>query len=426
MKKRTSMSLTIFFFTLSTLLISLSSCGGSGTNSSFSLPSMGGAPSVEDGVDGNSDGITDPTQFYIGVKSDGNILAHVRAASSFTSKCSIAPTASNTDIACYIDVPEGDLYTNDLTMIYNIPPNMCRYMRRTPYWYYNHEVGVGPTSITMNITQNASGDVTAYTCGINGGAPGSCSGLAEANVNQTTRTATCVYDKRTSSGANCCFGNYTLTKNVTTPTSTLSESANNSWGGNYSSCIGGPGKSNWTAFSTSGLPIPILEKTRAGVVGEFTVTAPISNISSQSTISVSNYYNPTLHTHVGFVLPRSTNKPYYLDPVDDRSGTAISPANDLYSFDCLDEAFELKHRIRVTVREWDTYPDFLNYLSSSGVIVVPDRGITTEPGGCIGIEGPCNDHFDADDFLTAVIGTPSYDMSAPAIPNRGNYFPSLQ
>ena len=428
MKKTTTKSLTSFYVLLFAFLIFTTGCGGGTSNSSFLLPSVSTPVPGDDPLDGTSDGVAEATQFYVGVKRDASTTAHVRRSTDFNSKCAISTTDPQTDIDCIIDIPEGDLYTNGLIMKYNIPPSMCRYVRRTPYWYYNKEVGIGPAEIIYNVTTDTGGNVTAISCSVDG-TPG-CTGHSEVELNQANRNAICIYDRSASGQSNCCFGNYTITTNTAVnagpPTANI---VKGKWGGDMKNCIGGAGKTNWPAYTTAGFPATLIEQSKFGLVGEYKINAPISTFSALSTTPVANYFHPTAHTHTGFVSVRSTNKPFFVDPVDDRSGTEIpnaqiSVGSDAYVYECLDEAWQVKHRIRVYVREWDTYPDYLNYLASSGVVTAPDLGIGgIEPTNCPGVEGPCNDQYDNDDFLELLGGT--YDMSAPAIPLRSDYFPNF-
>lgn len=426
MKKSTAKSLKSFYLLIFTAIILNSGCGSKG-ESSFSLPSLSGSDGSGDGVDGTSDGTGDPTQFYVAIKADPNVVAHVRKSTSFSTNCAISTSDSLSDITCYVDTPEGELFTNGLTFKYNVPANMCRYLRRAPYWYYNHEVGVGPTSIGMNITKNGSGDITSYLCSVDGGAAGSCSGHTEVSFNNSDNSATCVYDQSKYGGKNCCFGLYSKTITTTTPGGTTSDSSIKSWGGELGSCIGGPGSTDWENKSL-GVPTPTLENAKYGLVGEYKIKAPMMSTFSSSNIPIANYYHPTAHSHRGLVSTRVTNLPYFLDPVDDRNGSLLpgslgSTPNDNYTFECLDEAWKVKHRVRVYIREWDTYPDFLNYIASSGVTVNPDLGIIAiEPGGCTGIYGPCNDQLDMDDFLSVLGG--SYDHSSATRKNL--YYPKYQ
>ena len=70
---------------------------------------------------------------------------------------------------------------------------MCRYLLRKIYWFYNYEVGVGPTTIIANIanTVNASGDITSsvYTCNFDG-VLGACSTNSEVTADLSPTAAT--------------------------------------------------------------------------------------------------------------------------------------------------------------------------------------------------------------------------------------------
>lgn len=411
-----------------------------GTNASCTLP-------IPDNPSGSSDGIGDDTQFYVGVNATINTIAHVRNQTAFSSKCAIdKDSLLNEDIQCLIDIPEGEIYANALTLRYNVPPNMCRYLRRKTYWFYNQEVGIGPNTVTinLNIDDNASPILTSYNCSVDGkdaaGNPGSgpCSGFTEVNfsIDMNSQEATCIYDQSSSSvGKNCCFGKYTATinKNYIVQADTSSTTTGN-WGGSFNDCIGGPGKT-WKHKSAQGVPISVIDLAKDGRKKDYALPAIIDVIVDPATYLVSNYYNPAMHTHTGIIDVRSTALPYFLDPVDDRNGTSIpattfdpdnflETANDSYSFECLDEAFEIKHRIRVYVREWDAYPDFLTYISTLGVTEIPDRGSDPEPGvNCAGLTGPCNDFYDLDDFLNLNLTLPGYTVPIPL--DRASYFPNL-
>ncbi len=436
MKNKNVKSITSFCFIMSAFIIAGSGCGGGAENSSFALPTVGngGGTPGDGGVEGTSDGIDNPTHFYVGIKRESTSIAHVRSAAAFDAKCSISPTSGMTDLTCYVDVPEGDVFVKGITFQYNVPAGMCRYLRRTPYWYYNKEVGVGPSSVSLAITKNASGDTTNYECSVDGSAfTNACNSFREVSVNQKTNTPVCVYDTTGSEdGANCCFGNYTLTTTTTTGANpAVVDTLKAKWGGDTKSCIGGPGITNWSLFSKYGIPAPSIESASAGIMGEFAVTAPILTTGIKSNIAISNFYTPAFHSHTGFVLPRLTTKPFYVDPVDDRSGSPIStsnysannfliPGEDSYMYECLNETYEVKNRIKLYVREWDTYPDYLNYISSAGVVAVPDR-TGSEPGACVGIEGPCDDFTGPDDFVGS-FGN-SYDVSPGGYIHRNDYFP---
>lgn len=419
------------------LLSSLQSCSGTAGSASFGTPLINSS-----GIIGVSNGVTDDNQFYVGIDSNTNPSAHVHDVNGFSLPCSISPTeTAHKDINCIIDVPESDLFVSGLALKYNIPKNLCPYLVRSTYWYYNQEVGYGPVSIQMNINQTTTIDngisntvINSRSCSVDGAAAVPCStAFPEVTISEADQAVKCAYDKTPSvNGANCCLGAYQWTV-VTTETSggglVTSKTETRDWGGSYAACMGGAGVTNWEAKDSRGLPMQIVEPARTGINSTYKVSAPIDTTSSFSVLPVANYYKTTAHSHTGFgpvlstpLSSRLSTKPYYVDPIDDRNGTLILPGNDSYEFVCRDEAWEMIHRIRVQVRKWDTVADFQNYIASAGT-GEPDRS-GDEPDGCSGIEGPCNDFFDAGDFVASLTGG-IYNMTAPSIPLRWTYFPNL-
>jgi hypothetical protein len=415
---------------------------------------------------GSSNGIEDDDDFfYVGVNNTGNdMITHVHDVTSFSKTCSVPKTSlANEDITCLIEIPEGDVYNKDLVLQYNAPKEMCRYLVREPYWFYNREVGVGPTTVGISVdnTVNPSGDITAssYTCTIDGVTAACANGHPEVSITDLTPTSqniACVYN---TSEANCCDGRYTFTRTTRTngnpATDVNSTPQVVGWGGNLLSCIGGPGRTDWRIYDTSGIPGQTVEYSWQGIKNNYTVRAP-SRIgpaglsSNTASIHFANFYGQAGgqagaadHTHTGFVNINpfdATTRPYFFSPIDDRDGTDFTEraANDSYLFLCYGEAFEIKHRIRAYVREWDYYPDYLTFITSLGLTVQPDKSIfgdigpgETDPTCLEGIAGGfCNDFGDIDDFLnltvsvTAPLLTPFYDMTD--VTKRRSYFPYIQ
>lgn len=446
-----------YIFAISSLLFFNSGCNGvkSGEASFGSLnitpPPPPPAPTPPSAPPGSSNGVEDKDQyFYLGVKNDTNdAVVHVHDATDFNKTCSVSKDSlAHEDIMCMIDIPEGDIYAKSVILQYNVPKDMCRYMVQETYWFYNKEIGNGPTTITISAdnTVNASGDLinTTYTCAFDGAVQACSNGNPEVAITGMTPTSQnikCVYDDN---GTNCCMGKYTythvsLTNGASADVSTPQEI---SWGGNMRNCIGGPGKTNWTAFTSENVPTGLLSFTRPGVTGTYKISSPQELGPAgldplTASIHVANWYGEAAdHTHTGFVSGSSSTAPFFIAPIDDRSGDAISSTNRTYNFMCLDESFEIKHRIRAYIREWDYYPDYLNFISSEGVTVVPDRaGFGSFPGEtdptCIeGIEGPCDDTLDIDDFLNLIVG-PTNAVPGPNYPTgvlarRRAFFPAIK
>jgi hypothetical protein len=390
------------------------SCGGSGLSDENDFPSQGG------------DDITDTldtSTFAISVANDEELLNyHVRTDTSFGTSCSVAQSASNQDLTCYVDVPEGDLYFYGLDFVYNVPAGMCKYLRKTTYWYYNEEVGYGPTSIVLDVELNADGTaITAATCNVDGAGAVPCNtnfDEVEFVVSGTDIKPVCKYDLTEAELGNCCLGSYNLDKTVTTnsaPPTVVASNTTQYWSGKTidNTCFGGPGKTNWDFYTRGGYPASIIEFVGDGAKsGLIEASAPIRTTNTGSNIPVSNFFTVGTHTHGSFGTGSTSTFPYYVEPLTDRNGTPIVSGNSPYTFECLDEAFEVQHRLRAYVREWDTYADYLAYIASNGVTSVPDRpGV--ENTNCDGVVGPCNDAIDPDNFLSALPGA-VYQTVTPA------------
>jgi hypothetical protein len=374
--------------------------------------------------------------FYVKSNLSDKYLSYMTNGSTFNKACSIDPnTTTSQDIICTMDAQEGDLAFWGLELNYNVPPEMCSYMKYTPYFYYNYETGYGPKAVTLNVTESA-GTVAVTACSVtdqSGGVTAGCSGHLEVDINTGKASLTCKYDHQLYGGPNCCMGTYTLTK-VITGDRTVTEVSTEKWGGDYGSCMGGPGAVDWTTKSSSGFPMPLVYNSDAtGLNDIFKGTAPMDPSKLRSgNYSASNYYGGggVSHTHDGFVIARSTTKPYAIDPVDDRDGSPLYVANDYFTFECLDDAFEVKHRIRVKVREWNTYSEFLKF-GIAGTAGDPDVGGFEDGVDCdydVVDTDYCNDRGDWDDLLNAQDGdmtvtTDIYDTSPGNEDSRADWFP---
>jgi hypothetical protein len=213
------------------------------------------------------------------------------------------------------------------------------------------------------------------------------------------------------------------------------------WGGNYKNCIGGPGKTDWDSYGEDDFPFFKIVNSIAGIKGEYTIRAPndVLEPTENRSLHIANHFNSVSHTHSsisgGF---SSTTAPYPIEPLDDLSGSPFidnvpskssnglsrgAAANDNYTFTCLDPAEETIHRIKVYIREWDTYASYLAYITSSGATVAPDNPGTSPTTNCEGLPGPCNDFLDFDNFVNSLPGG-AYSTAVSATGRAAN-FPSL-
>ena len=375
--------------------------------------------------------------FYLKVVDEDKFLSYMSKGTAFNTDCLVAQNETATqDLACTIDIQEGDLLFHGLTLNYNVSPDMCTYMTMTPYFYYNYESGQGPSAVTLAVTETAGvNTVTACSVTTESGAVAGCTGQLEVSIDTANVEVTCTYDKTSTGGKNCCFGNYTLTKNITGDR-VATDVTTAGWGGKYESCLGGP---DWSARSASGWPRSVIYYSAGGGLnGTYKIPAPLNKVKSHN-YSAANYYagisspgaaSAMNHTHNGFVSATSSTLPYAVAPIDDRDGSLLASANPSYMFKCLDTAFEVKHRIQVYVREWNTYTQFLAYGTSTGVSGNADVGGVEDGVDCnygFALES-CNDGYDWDDLLNYQdadfdITTDLYNTAPGSEALRINYFP---
>lgn len=420
------------------LLISVSSfvflnsgCGkaGNGTFGSFDLSSITPPAAPPADTPATGDPVMNENAFYLAIAPMTNYIGHMSKLNSFSEACSIPKsTLASQDIMCLLDVPEGELFGKDLDILFNVPKGMCRYLIRDPYWYFNGEVGVGPANIAITVTQSTDPTATTYDCdadGItySGTSRTGCAALGEANItfnSSDVPTIACVYDA-------CCAGSYNSSVRVFDPSGDLStgtDTTNTLWGSNYTTCIGGPPRTDWTAFDQRGFPTGLQSYAGDGTNDVYKLQALITSRRAFAR-HVANYFTPGLHTHSGSVDPTVSDLPFFMDPIDDRSGSPIGGAstafprpNPYYSFRCFDENYELIHRIRLQIRDWDTIEEYTQYITSQGTLGNPsNNGL----GGvnCNGLTdgSVCNDFYNLDDFFNISLGG-SYDTT-----NRQNNFP---
>lgn len=417
-------------------------CSSEGTSDSASTDD-------EDGDGENPPvGDIDEANFWVRFYDSGAHPFHVHASTGFNDDCEIAAAATDQTVDCVAEINEGDLFFHQAKLHYNVPTNMCTYLERTPYYFYNQEIGYGPNSFVMNVTFDVDGNLTAATCSVDGSATTDCSidnndiDFREVNFDPKTVSASCLYNKEQAGGANCCFGDYQATLNVTRNAVVTTSYIDGKWGGSWKSCIGGPpATSAWTIKSKNGWPASLISYVFGeGLNSTLNLAKLIEEPNGWDSITIANHYNSPsathhYHTSVTGVGGGTSVKPFAVDPIDDRSGTPLTATSDSYDFKCLDKAFEVRNRIRFYIREWDAYADYLAYISSAGVTSDPDRFGEDEGSDCDGIFGECNDIWDLDD-LPSYLGTlgigavnDRYDQSGGVdnadINNRGVFFPEI-
>jgi hypothetical protein len=418
------------------LTFTLVSCGGNARNFTSASSNGPSNPAV---------GTATSDAFYVRVYDQGLFPYYTNQAGAWGTDCSIANGLTSQDIICYIDMNEGDLYASPLSLQYNVPPSMCAYLDFKPYWYFNSEVGFGPSSYTEIINEDANGNVTSVECSVNG-VPASPSVAGCSNpaitVDQYTGTLLCAYNQSQSlyGGPNCCFGEYnavvTVNSNGTGSTSYLNQQQWNDSETAVETCIGGPIRTtNWQYYTARGIPESLVTYTEnLGVNSTFNMVPPISNPNGSTNVPIANFYGDVDHTHSGGTPHRTSTLPYAVDPIEDLSGNDLVHTDpslpligqDSYEFRCEDRAFEVINRIRVYIRSWNTYADFLAYGSSNGVTYNPNV-IGPEGTNCVGVAGDCHDRLKWDDIPFAGSAPSPFPSPVPTpwpAASTGYYFPN--
>ncbi len=398
------------------------------------LPSIGIGP-----ITGIPVGQVEGTGFWITVTSDQHTIL-VNSDDGFGTNCFIDATeTSNKLMKCFIDVLEGDLYVYDIKIQYNAPPNLCDHVMLTPAWHWNQSIGRGPSSIVVNVDTSSSNPVvTSCTSRIADGSTVACSANPELIDVLNPEGPKCVYDKSTLvGGKNCCLGIYGQTIINDDGAGGITTNFNlKDWGGDITSCLGGPVKTSWDIFTADGYPatlvLPVKKTANGGTAGLNEELTLKSNASTTRTFfsHYANFYEMTSspHNHDGYVSATTSDKPYAVDPIDDLDGSLIRSGNDSYTITCLDNAWEIRHQIKAYIREWNTVADFIAYSDSDGVVYNPHKqGVEGTDCDYDGIFGDsCNDLIDFTDILTNVGGTYTTDNLDPdAATIRDSYFPNV-
>lgn len=374
-------------------------------------------------INNPSKGVVTDTNAYVRVFENGLFTTHMGLSTDFSKSCTIDAGTKSSSISCIADVNELDLYFHGIEFQYNFPKTMCAYVNFIPPWHYNVETGYGPKLMTVTKTTN-NGTLTGYTCNIDGVA-----GCTGAEASYTSKDGwKCVYNSTDTidGGANCCLGEYvetTVVNEVGTTPSTTTTTTKGKWGGDVKTCIGGPARTNWDSFDKkTNYPLERLYYVKGkGLNKNYKVDAPMARLSAAS-LSVANYYLPYSatatynHRHSGYVIARSTDLPYMVDPVDDRNGSAMVSGQGAYLWRCMDENEEVINTIKVYLREWNTAAEYAKYISTSGAQGNPD--VTGQEGvDCdyTSGNGTCDDMYDFD--FGDIFKIPN------TAPNRQNYFP---
>jgi len=271
-----------------------------------------------------------------------------------TSECKVSsvkdsePWASR-NIDCYLEAYELELWKNGHQILMNIPRSQCEYVQFKAYWYWNFAPGYAPATATVNKTDTGG-------C-IDGTVSPPNLGYVDADCE-----VQCFADHSKGPGSspempNCCYGDTTITVNQIGQAASTSKKE---FRGRFGDCVKGPGFEA-APKDPLGIPTPfIFEVGASGLNSAYNVRPTAKALKGiRHSIHASNYISSADHDNgipVAF------------------SGRAGYRPERNYTVECMDEAMEVKARIRLQVREWDRKEDFDNYKLGSILDVDSDSG----------------------------------------------------
>jgi hypothetical protein len=295
--------------------------------------------------------VTDSVGFAIGLTGDYTDHYYLHNASdstTFTTPCKIVAgtTGASADITCLIETPELDLYHHGVQFVVNVPTTMCTYVRKEPFYFQVEEPGQGPGVVVYSVGANG----TIGRDNDDDGVIDVVNATNDANAPIVDGAPKCFYDHTAPGGIlpNCCYGDYTLTVRtwnaadgdydaVTTRTN---------WGGSAANCLKGPAIDT-EELTDDGYPRPYDYWTQDTGINFTYVVEPPQVKRHRTNMYVANYFDPADHPLLGY--------PISFDP---------STAQPYYQISCLDRASEVTARIRIQIREWNDYGEWL--LKGSG------------------------------------------------------------
>ena len=356
---------------------------------------------------------------------------------------------STEDLYCIMDIMEGDLWYHSLVLEYNVPEGMCDFLDFQVPWHFNQKVGNGPPIVEQcddYFTGCSDGDSstaeteTRYclrsslnTSGCNRVAAGTGTGQRRPCSEDDTEEVTigCIGDGGSREEvqdfcssldlsevdlSNCCFGEYALVSGDSTTYS--------NWGGDLRECIGGLGRISWSHYNQEGRPIILTENAeRDGLIREYEIPSLISvydghrntRVASEKDPSfiTANYWTDVEDKNFSENMPR-----FYRTPTSAQLPNAHLRPYDVTGYpyltwSCLNKAREIKHRIHLVIREWNTQEEFNTFVESKGGRGDPDlegaEGSICEyyEAGEANIltDTECNDVWDVDNLESSEAGS---------------------
>jgi len=320
--------------------------------------------------------------FYVTVSASPGVTMYAHAANGDWNQtpCRISAGTTGRDLRCVIEAQEEDLFFQGVTITYNFPGNMCSYVSRKDFDFYQYKPGPGPSVLYMTTGNTTSASMDGIVTGF--GSTSGNSGVGSINpvttaggVRATAPTVgasppSCSTDYSGGGGPNCCSGNYQLNTTAYTHPSpppsapplynTATTTINGSWGGADVNCLAGP------AIDAPDKKLdrndyPSFIKAFSGsqpLSGKLTIASPFSKNFSTNLYLANYFYDVDNATNL--------NPTTYPSPLAIYTPGMIAPNSfPYYEFRCIDAADDNINRIRVFVRSWSKNSNFSNLANST-------------------------------------------------------------
>ena len=353
----------------------------------------------------------------VGSKSDVSINYHTHRVGptiNSNTECSISSTAmanesitsttTEQDITCFVEAKELDLFRNGLKFQINVDSGVCEFVSVRPYWFWQFPPGVTGNWRSSN-TETSTVIISAtHTASYMTHELGSCELCDNGPCPSSTAAPSCTYDYSglsiNENPGNCDQGTkleYIMkwddlasatTTHCYTATSLNADNGGEPYiqdatacGGSFYNCAVGPGKDY---LNVSGIPVGGLIAAHNGLTNEEinSFKVPIE-VLYEGNIYLANYTtacraNDSTYNTTSFYNFANTDRGYPTSTSSDFDSRQ-NGAQPAYEFRCLSGSYEVKARISVFAREWDSA--FSTTLHTSQLVAMTsslmDGGTTT-------------------------------------------------
>lgn len=301
---------------------------------------------------------------------------HQSGEGKVSTECSISKSdldSGGKEILCWLEAEELDLYFNGVIFNLKVPYGSCDYVSYKPFYFFDYQPGdtnIQYSSFTFEGCEKCDYNLLATICPqceFTIPADDLCSGgVLEASM---------LFDYTLTEGPNCDEGTASLysfgftdgatdTDGNKTPLCSqlgLTQTADTDGTGKYQNCMKGPGKES-DYVNEKGWPVGKIYSSIAGLETTFTLASPLSK-GFNSNLYLANYLESCAEDDYTYDVSKVLDYSSRLssNQVWNTAQTNIKKLRDpykginpLYIWTCYNKAQEVRGRIYLQIRDWDT------------------------------------------------------------------------